>query len=96
MSAPGHFVLNGTSVPPHYDDSHHRLTWSGSPAPKNEVTIGYVVTVTTDISMALVNTAELHEAGGSASTAQAVAIANPFQIYMPLVLKGSSRQAEVR
>ena len=96
VSAPGHFVLNGTSVPPSYDGTHHRLTWSGSPAPKNEVTIGYVVTITTDIPMALANTAELHEAGNSTSTAQAVVLANPFQIYMPLVLKGSPGQAEAR
>lgn len=96
VGEPGSFVLSGTSTPPNYDGTLHRLTWSGSPASAEEVSIGYMVTITTGIPMALVNTAELYEEGEGTSTAQSVVVANPFQVYSPLIFKNSLGQVEVR
>ena len=89
VSAPGSFELAGTSVTPTYNSGEHRLTWSDDPVPGQEVTIRYAVTITTSGHQALVNTAELSEAGGDTSTATATVIANPYQAYLPLVLKGN-------
>jgi len=80
---------DGTSVAPTYDSDHHHLTWSGTPSLGQEVIISYTVTITTGDRQALVNTAELSEAGGDTSTATATVIANPYQAYLPLVLKGN-------
>ena len=85
VSTPGGFVLEGTAVPPTYDGSRHRLTWSDSPGAAQQVTIQYAATIATGQSKALINTAELSEAGGSVTTAGAVVIANPRSVYLPLV-----------
>lgn len=89
LSAPGNFELAGTSVTPTYDGGQHRLTWSDSPTTGQEVTIGYTVTITTSDHQALVNIAELSEAGDEPSTATATVIANPYLTYLPLILKGN-------
>ena len=88
LSAPGNFELAGTSVTPTYDGGQHRLTWSDTPTTGQEVIIGYTVTITTSDPQALVNIAELSEAGDEPSTtATATVIANPYLVYLPLVLK---------
>ena len=88
VSAPGSFELAGTSVTPTYG-GQHRLMWNDDPVPGQEVAIRYAVTTTASDHQALVNTAELSEAGGDTSTATATVIANPYQAYLPLVLKGN-------
>jgi hypothetical protein len=88
VSAPGSFTLEGTSIAPTYEGGQHRLTWSASPLQGQKVTIRYPVTITTGSRQALVNTAELSEAGGGSSTATATVLANPDRIYLPLALKG--------
>lgn len=88
VSAPGSFSLAGTSVTPTYDSGQHRLIWSDNPALGQAVTIEYAVTIATGGRQALVNTAQLSEAGGEPSTASATAIANPAQIFLPLALDG--------
>ena len=86
VSAPGSFELEGTSVTPTYDSDQHRLTWSDTLSASQEVTIGYTVVITTSEHLTLVNTAELSGAGGEHSTAMAIIIANPYLIYLPLIL----------
>jgi hypothetical protein len=90
LGAPRQFELEGTSVTPTYDSSQHRLTWSDTPTTGQEVAIHYTATITTSDHRALVNAAELNEAGGNISTATATVIANPKLIYLPLILKNAS------
>jgi len=87
LSEPGDFGLEGTSVTPTYDSGQHRLAWSDTPPVGQEIAIRYTATITTSDCQALVNTAELSEAGGEPSTATTTVIANPQLIYLPLILK---------
>lgn len=87
VGTPGNFALEGTSVTPAYDSGHHRLTWSDSPASGQTVTLRYTVAIDTGSRQALVNTAELSQAGSDPSTDSATVIANPRLTYLPLVLR---------
>jgi hypothetical protein len=87
IGAPGNFELEGTSVKPTYDSDQHRLTWSDTPRVGREVAIRYIATIATGDSQALVNTAELSEAGGRVSGATVTVIANPKLLYLPLILR---------
>ena len=89
VGSPGILLPEGTEVIPTYDSDQHCIRWDDSPALGQEVTICYTVTITSGASQALVNTAELREAGGDTSTATAAVIANPYRVYLPLILKGS-------
>ncbi|MFZ5915548.1 MAG: DNRLRE domain-containing protein [Chloroflexota bacterium] len=82
VSAPT--ILPGSTVTPSYASG--RLTWSGAPSSGQEVIVRYSVTIETGQSRALVNTAQLSEAGGEPSTARATAVANPTQVFLPLTL----------
>ncbi len=90
LSEPGDFELEGTSVTPTYDSGQHRLTWSDTPSGSQEVAIHYTVIITTGDCRALVNTAELSEAGGQPSIVTATVIANPELIHLPLILRNVS------
>lgn len=83
----GNLQWQGTSVAPVYNSGQHRLTWSDSPALGQEVTIRYSVTIATADRQALVNSAQLSEAGGASSTARVTVIANPALTFLPLILK---------
>jgi hypothetical protein len=87
VSEPFNYGIEGTAVMPTYDDGLHRLTWSDAPASEQEVTIRYAVTITTDVPQALVNLANLHEEGGSTTTDSATVLANPYPVYLSLILK---------
>jgi hypothetical protein len=87
VSAPGSLALEGTSVIPTYDSTHHRLQWSDTVIVDNPVTLRYVVTVTTSAHQVLTNTAELRGLGGDSVSATATILANPHPFYLPMVLK---------
>lgn len=89
VGVPDNFELVGTSVAPTYDSDQHRLTWSDTPQSGQNVIIRYSAVINTSVPMALVNVAELSEAGGSGvlSTAQTTVMANPFLTHLPLVAK---------
>jgi len=90
VGTPGNFELEGTTVTPAYDSNHHRLTWSDTPTAGQEAAIRYTTIITASDHRVLVNTAELIEAGGKASTATAIVIANPELVYLPLILRSGS------
>jgi hypothetical protein len=83
VSAPYDFHLEGTSVMPIYEEADHQWTWSDSPAPAQEVTIQYAVTVTTPDTRRLVNAVQLADQNGDVVTATALFIANPFRTHLP-------------
>jgi hypothetical protein len=89
MSAPGDYELTGTSAAPAYDNEQHRLTWSDTPPAGQQVIIRYTSTITADYPLALVNSAELREAGGEPSIARAVVFANPYLRHLPLTAAGN-------
>jgi hypothetical protein len=85
VSAPANFVLAGTSVTPVFNSGQRRLTWSDGPDVGQDVSIRYAVTITTDARQALVNRAELSEAGSEPSISIATVLANPSLSYAPLI-----------
>ncbi len=78
------------------DSAAPTLYWSGVLTPTPAVTIAYAATVIATESKAIVNTAELSEAGGESSTATATVIANARLIYLPLILKDDSSEGVYR
>jgi hypothetical protein len=84
-SAPGQFQLTGTGITPTYDLEEHRLTWSDTLPQGHQVYISYAVTVVTNRRQALVNVAEMTQAGGAPSVATTTVIANPCPAHLPLV-----------
>ena len=87
VSAPTLVSYNGPSGDPAYDAGHHRLTWSGVPALGQEVTIRYTASILVGTPQELVNVAQLTEAGAGTSTDQAVVIANPQRVHLPLITR---------
>ena len=84
VSAPGR--IQATAGEASYDSLAHQITWHGTPTTGQAVTITFPVTVTVTVPTTLSNTAVLSYSGGT-STATAIAIANPWQVYLPLVKK---------
>jgi hypothetical protein len=78
---------NGPAGDPVYDAGQHRMTWSGAPGLGQEVTIRYAASIDVGTTQELVNVAQLAEAGGSGSTDQAVVIANPRRVHLPVITK---------
>lgn len=71
----------------------HRLTWTGTPALEERVTLTYVVSTTIPSgtipwpSAALWNRAILASTNGWTSTAAVLVLVNPGRVYLPLVLR---------
>jgi len=83
----GDVEIEGTSVAPTYSASQHALYWSGAPSLGQEVTIWYVVSISTGDRESFRNAAELEEVGGNTSTATAMVIANPYLAHLPVVFR---------
>ena len=84
VSAPGR--IQATVGEASYNSLAHQVTWHGAPTTGQAVTITFPVTVTVTVPTTLSNTAVLSYSGGT-STATAIAIANPWQVYLPLIKK---------
>ncbi len=89
ISAPGDFDLEGTDISPIYDNDQHHITWADTLTVGQEVTIRYPAQIITGNPAALVNTANLLELGGNISTDRATVIANPYLVFLPLILRGN-------
>jgi len=70
-----------------YEAATRKLTWTGSPATGQAVTITYPVTVTQSGTYAIINTAYMTATNGSTSTASATVIVEPRQVFLPCVFK---------
>jgi hypothetical protein len=79
--------VDGTEVVPVYDQNQHRLTWMASAAPDQQILITYTVRVNMVNRVLLTNVAELTDQEGDASSAVAVVIANPYCIYLPVIVR---------
>jgi hypothetical protein len=88
-SAPSSFELVGTAVEPSYDGGTHRLTWSDTPPADHPVTISYTTTIVSPDPVAMINLAELSDAGGQSWSARAIVLANPLMTLLPLIFKDS-------
>jgi hypothetical protein len=87
VSFTGLLSYDGPPGDPAYDAGQHRLTWSGTPALGQEVAIRYTASIDVATPQELVNTAQLTEAGAGTSTDQAIVIANPRRVHLPLVTR---------
>ena len=87
ISFTGLLPYDGPGSDPIYDPGQHRLTWSGAPGLGQEVTIRYAASIDVGSTQELVNVARLTEAGGSSSMDQAVVIANPRRVHLPVITK---------
>lgn len=83
LSAPSQVELSGTGVTPVYDAGLHTDT----PSLSQQVYVTYTVDIITDQREALVNVAQMQEAGEGFSTATATVTANPYSGHLPLVLR---------
>jgi len=63
------------------------LQWTGSLSTSPAVTVTYAVTVTTPLTIPIVNTATLSVSGYEPLMTTATIIANGYAVYVPLVLK---------
>jgi hypothetical protein len=89
VSAPYNFNLEGTTVTPVYDPGMHQLTWASDVGSQGQpVTLRYSVTIVTTVPQLLMNTATLDPgADGTPITVFALAVANPHQSYLPLIIR---------
>jgi len=89
VSAPYDFNLEGTAVMPVYDPGMHQLTWASDVGSQGQpVALGYSVTIVATAPQVLMNTATLDlGVNGTRVTAVALAIANPYQCYLPVVIR---------
>lgn len=85
LGVPYDLYVEGTTVQPTYDAEYHRLSWADAVPEGQAVVIGYRAAITTTQRRALVNTGVLNEAGGGSSTDEAIVIANPLRLALPLV-----------
>lgn len=79
--------VSGTEVFPIYNQSQRQLTWTGSTVADQPVVITYTVSVNTTSRVLLTNVAALTDQEGGASTAVAAVIANPYHIYLPVIVR---------
>jgi len=86
VSAPAAIQVQGGGAAS-FDQALRRLTWNGVPAPGLPVTITFPVTVLTSSSTAIVNRAVLTDVLPFTSTASTIVLANPRQIWLPLLTK---------
>lgn len=77
----------GTQVIPVYDQNQHHFTWAETTAENQQVFITYTVSVNTSNCELLTNVAELVDEEGGASSATALVIANPYRIYLPVIVR---------
>jgi uncharacterized repeat protein (TIGR01451 family) len=63
------------------------LIWSGVLSLTSAVTVTYVTTVTASMPQAITNTATIDVPGYQTITANATIVANPIQLWLPLVLR---------
>lgn len=87
VSAPVDLDWDGATIEPVYDGAKHQISWTDVPPMGQQVIIRYVVSVTADGPTALVNIAQLLEAGGNSSTATATVIANPYLVFQPIIFR---------
>ncbi len=76
--------LSVTSGSAQYTPATHQVSWSGSPADGQVVTLTYTVTVQASGPLALTNTAQLNGDAGS-SSASALIIVDGFESFLPFI-----------
>ena len=86
VSTPSAIQVQGGGVAS-FDQRLRRLTWNGMPALSQPVTITFPVTVLTSSPTAIVNRAVLTDVLQFTSTASTIVLANPRQIWLPLLMK---------
>jgi uncharacterized repeat protein (TIGR01451 family) len=72
------------------DTAQPSLMWFGSLSPTSAITITYAVTVTETSPQAIVNAATIDVSGYQTITTTATAIINPYEVWLPLLLRESS------
>lgn len=83
VSVPGTIqVLGGPAA--HYDPGTHQVSWSGSPAAGQPVTITFPVIVQVTGPLAVFNTAVLTDTEGHSSTSTAILIVDAHKVWLPL------------
>lgn len=82
LGAPAGLSVNVGSA--QYNPATRQITWSGTPAAGQAVTLTYTVAVVTSGPLALTNTARLSGAAGS-SSASATVIVDGFESFLPMV-----------
>lgn len=84
VSDPMAVTIDGSNVDPTYDAG--LLTWQGTPALDEQITIQYAVTITTEARKPLLNQATLGSGMGLTSEASVMVLANPYLLNLPIVL----------
>jgi hypothetical protein len=85
LGAPG--SLNATDGSVGYDPGARQVTWTGTPATGQAVTVTFHTPVQIDGPLALRNTAVLTAEGASTSSDTAAIIVGGYSVYLPLMTK---------
>jgi uncharacterized repeat protein (TIGR01451 family) len=75
---------NGTVA---YDEVNSRIIWSGEVPPKGMATVVFAVTVTEE--GVIHNTATINDGLGSLTERSATTMVHPYEVYLPLLMKGT-------
>ncbi len=86
VSSPGAIVVIGGN-PASYHAGMHRVAWTDTPLPGQFVTMTFPVTVLTHSPVVISNRAILTDALMGAASDTAIVIANPLQVWLPLIMK---------
>jgi hypothetical protein len=86
VSAPGPLLVQGGGSAG-YNAGNRLVSWTGTPASGQAITLTFPVTVQVSAPAALVNTAILTAALTSASQTTATLIANPYRVWQPIILR---------
>jgi hypothetical protein len=87
VSAPGGVNTIG-GAPATYNAGLHRITWTGSPTSGLAITVTFPVTVLAASPMAISNRAVITDAMTGAASDTAIVIANGWQTWLPIVVRG--------
>jgi hypothetical protein len=85
LSAPS--PLSASSGTPTYDPATRRITWTGTPALSQAVTVTFATTVAISGPAVLSNSAVLSAESGATSTASVSVIVDSINNYLPVMLQ---------
>lgn len=80
-------ILDSSSIQPTYEESQHRLVWTGALPDGATATIRYQCKVITNDRQKMTNIADLEYGDGRTATASTSLMVNAIHVYLPMVIR---------